>query len=146
MIRFVTHQDIEQWLQLAKEVEPLFGEMVGVSAFTEGIKGCIADSSALCITHIDDDIMGIISYNSNKNEIEWLAVKNKYRGNGYGYQLVEAAIQHLDQSKPIYVQTFSSHVGSGRSARKLYLSFGFKDYKVSGKNPAGIDTVIMKLG
>jgi GNAT superfamily N-acetyltransferase len=145
MIRFVTHQDIEQWLELAKEVEPLFGEMVGIADFCEGIKECIANSSALCLTHADDDVIGIIAVNKEKNEIEWLAVKNKYRGNGYGYRLVDAAIQHLDTSKPIYVQTFSSHVESGKSARKLYLHFGFKDYKDGGKNPAGIDTTIMKL-
>lgn len=32
----------------------------------------------------------------------------------------------------------------GDAARKIYMKFGFKDYKNGEKNPAGIDTVIMK--
>jgi hypothetical protein len=35
-------------------------------------------------------------------------------------------------------------VKAGEAARKIYLKFGFRDYKDGGKNPAGIDTVIMK--
>jgi len=33
----------------------------------------------------------------------------------------------------------------GRAARKLYLDFGFLDYKDGGLNPAGIPTVIMQF-
>jgi len=144
MIRFVNKQDIPQWLEFAKEVEDLFGKMAGLAEFETAINECIANSSALCVTH-DNDAAGIVAINKEKNEIEWLAVKKEYRGNGYGYQLVEAAINHLDTERPIYVQTFSSHVESGKPARKLYLDFGFKDYKHGGENPAGLDTTIMKL-
>lgn len=145
MIRFATYEDFDSWLELAKEVEALFGEMADVVEFKEAIKECIALSSALCITCADNDIAGIVAINKDKNEVEWLAVKNKYRGKGYGFKLLEAAIEQLDKAKPIYVQTFSSHVELGQPARKLYLNFGFKDYKDGGKNPAGIDTTVMKL-
>ncbi len=146
MLRYVTVEDFDQWLEMAKEVEPLFGDMVGVADFEAGIKACIADSSALCVTQADDDVAGIIAFSKETNEILWLAVKNKYRKKGYGYDLVEAAIQHLDTDKPIYVQTFAAHVDAGLAARKLYLHFGFKDDKDGGKNPAGVDTTIMRLG
>lgn len=146
MIRNVTPQDIDAWLELAKEVEPLFGEMAGTEAFAEAISGCIADSSALCLVNADNDVVGIVALDKSSNEIAWLAVKHKYRGQGYGYQLVEAALGQLDQTQPIVVQTFAPHVESGKPARKLYLHFGFKDDKDGGKNPAGIDTVIMRLG
>ena len=89
---------------------------------------------------------GIIAFSKEANEILWLAVKSKYRKKGYGHELVEAAIKHLDTNKPIYVQTFASHVEAGKSARKLYLHLGFEDDRDGGKNPAGIDTTIMKLG
>lgn len=75
MIRTVTDQDFTQWLALAKEVEPLFGDMVGVAEFEAGIKACIADSSALCITYTDGDVAGIIAFSKESNEILWLAVK-----------------------------------------------------------------------
>jgi hypothetical protein len=35
-------------------------------------------------------------------------------------------------------------VKAEEAARKIYMKFGFKDNKDGGKNPAGIDTVIMK--
>jgi GNAT superfamily N-acetyltransferase len=143
MLRFVTQRDIDQWMQLAKEVEPLFGKLVGNEDFKEGIKSCVYHLCALCIEHSDQDIAGIIAIDKEKNEICWLAVKNEYRGYGYGRQLLAAAIDCLDTKRPIYVQTFSAQTSAGIAARNLYLQFGFKDDRCGGKNPAGIDTVIM---
>lgn len=145
MIRLVTNQDLDAWMELAREVEPLFGEMVGNEGFANAIKDCIANESAFCIVNTDSEIEGIIAINKALNEIAWLAVREKCRGNGYGYQLLETAIDNLDNRKPIYVQTFSPHVKAGEAARKIYMKFGFRDFKDGGKNPAGIDTVIMKL-
>ncbi|MCG8484898.1 MAG: GNAT family N-acetyltransferase [Clostridia bacterium] len=145
MIRLVADGDFKTWLELAKEVEPLFGEMVENEDFKRGIKGCIADSSAFCVENTMKDIEGIVAVNKAENEISWLAVRERSRGKGYGNQLLKAALDHLDQQKPIFVQTFSPAVKAGKAARKMYLQFGFKDYKDGGKNPADIDTVIMKL-
>ncbi len=144
MIRLVTNQDLNAWMELAGEVEPLFGEMVGKEDFINGIKDFISSSSAFCVVNTDNEVEGIIAINKALNEIAWLAVGEKCRGKGYGYQLLERAIDSLDNSKPIYVQTFSPGVKVGEAARKIYMKFGFKDDKDGGKNPAGIDTVIMK--
>lgn len=144
MIRLVTKQDLDAWMELAREVEPLFGEMVGNEDFINGIKDCTSEASAFCVVNTDNEIEGIIAINKAINEIAWLAVGEKCRGKGYGYQLLERAIDSLDNSKPIYVQTFSPGVKTGEAARKIYLKFGFRDDKDGGKNPAGIDTVIMK--
>lgn len=37
MIRYVTKKDIDVWLQIATEVEPLFGKMVGCKDFEDGM-------------------------------------------------------------------------------------------------------------
>ena len=145
MIRLVTDQDFNTWLELAREVESLFGEMVGCEDFKKGIKECISNLSAFCVVNTNKDIEGIIATNKAENEIAWLAVRKKCRGKGYGYQLLKATIDCLDNKNPIFVQTFASNVKAGEAARKLYMKFGFKDYKDGGKNPAGIDTIIMKL-
>jgi GNAT superfamily N-acetyltransferase len=145
MIRLVTNQDLNAWMELAREVEPLFGEMVDNENFINGIKDCISNSSAFCVVNTNNDIEGVIAINKAFNEVSWLAVREKCRGKGYGYQLLETAIDSLDNRKPIYVQTFSPDVKAGEAARKIYMKFGFKDYKDGGKNPAGIDTVIMKF-
>lgn len=145
MIRFVVNEDFNSWLELAKEVEPLFGEMVENEDFKKAIKECISNLSAFCAVNTDNDIEGIIAIDKSVNEISWLAVRKRSRGKGYSYQLLKAAIHCLDNSKPIFVQTFSSDSKAGVAARRLYMQFGFKDYKHCGKNPAGIDTIIMRL-
>lgn len=145
MIRFVTNQDLNAWIELAREVEPLFGEMVENENFINEVKDCISNSSALCTVNTNNYIEGIIAINKALNEISWLAIREKCRGQGYGYQLLKAALKNLDNRKPIYVQTFSPDEKAGEAARKMYMKLAFKDYKDGGKNPAGIDTVIMKL-
>lgn len=145
MVRIVEKEDYNAWLDLAKEVEPLFGEMAENEDFQNCIKECISNSLAFCAVNEDNDIEGIIAVNKIENEISWLAVGEKSRGKGYGYQLVERGLKCLDNKKPVFVQTFSPNIKVGEMARKVYLKFGFKDFRNAGKNPAGIDTVIMKL-
>lgn len=145
MIRLVTDKDLNEWLDLAREVEPLFGEMAESEDFKNGIIDCISNSSAFCIVNNNIDIEGISAINKACNEVAWLAVRERCRGKGYGYQLLKAALGSLDNKNPIWVQTFSPGVKAGEAARKLYMRFGFKDFKDGGKNPAGIDTIIMKL-
>jgi hypothetical protein len=58
---------------------------------------------------------------------------------------VKAALDCLDSTRPVVVQTFAADAAGGEAARKLYMRFGFKDYKSAGANPAGIDTIIMRL-
>lgn len=145
MIRVMTKEDYQAWLDLAKEVEPLFGSMVEEEDFQNGIRECIDNSSAFCIINSNNDLEGIVAINRMGNEIAWLAVKEKSRGKGYGYQLVEEGIKHLDNQKPIFVQTFSPNIEMGQMARRVYQKLGFKDFKDGGKNPAGIETIVMKL-
>lgn len=144
-IRLVTYEDLDDWLKLAKEVEPLFGNMVGCDEFTQGIKESISKSSAFCVIDTNNKIGGIIAVDKSQNEIAWLAIHNKHRSKGYGRRLLKAAMDSLDTTKPVYVQTFSVGITEGEAARRLYEQFGFIDYKEAGKNPAGIDTVIMRL-
>ena len=144
-IRLVTNKDIDDWLILAKEVEPLFGKMVGCKEFLFGIKESIYNRSAFCVIHTTNEIGGIVAVDKNKNEILWLAVHREYQSKGYGRQLLKAAMDSLDDTRPVYVQTFSAGVTEGKAARHLYEQFGFVDYEESGKNPAGIDTVIMRF-
>ena len=145
MIRFITDNDINTWLELSKEVEPLFGEMAASEDFKNGITHCISASSALCVENKKCEIEGIVAFDKAANEICWLAVRNRARSKGYGRQLLDAALGHLDRSRPVIVQTFAPNVKEGEAARQLYLRHGFADLKDAGKNPAGVDTVIMVL-
>ena len=142
-IRLINLQDYNIWIELAGEVESLFGPMTNSKEFQEGIKYCIQNNNAFGIENCDKDLAGIIALDRENNEITWLAVGEKYRGNKYGDKLVKKAIEELEKNGDIYVQTFSKEIEQGKSARKIYEKNGFIDLKEAGKNPANIETVIM---
>ncbi len=102
MIRFVTLNDIPAWLELAKEVEPLFGKMAGNADFEHGIRHAILEKSVYGVENDHHSLKGIIALNRHENAIAWLAV------------------------------------------RKLYVKYGFQGIRRAEKNPAGIETIIMK--
>lgn len=143
MIRSLKQQDYDTWIKLAGEVEHLFGPMVDSNEFRAGIKSCIENQNAFGIDNEKGILVGIIALDKENNEIVWLVVGEKYRGNRYGEKLLKKAIEELECNGDIYVQTFSGKEKDGKSARIIYERNGFADYKDAGKNPAGIETVIM---
>ena len=144
-----TLDDFDGWLRLAGEVEPLFGPMVQVNDFREGLRQAISEGNALCVrTERGPDgqaLMGGIVISRQANEIVWLAVAKANRGLGLGTALLQAAIECLDKSRPISVTTFDQTVEDGIAARNLYHALGFRDFAAAGNNPAGIPTVTMLL-
>lgn len=142
-IRLIKLQDYNIWIELAGEVESLFGPMIDSKEFQEGIKYCIQNNNAFGIENYNKDLVGIIALDRENNEITWLAVGKEYRGNKYGDKLVKKAIEELEKNGDIYVQTFSKEIEQGKSARIIYKNNGFIDYKKAGKNPANIETTIM---
>ncbi len=149
-VRVSTLDDYNDWLELAREVEPLFGPMVDDAAFREGLKRAIEEKIAWCVEEPDERghtaFRGGIVVSKEANEILWLAVSRKTRGCGMGAALLSEAIGRLDRSRPIAVTTFDDTIPEGLPARRLYRRFGFADSAAAGLNPAGIPTVTMILG
>ena len=117
--------------------------MADLEDFRNGIKACIENGNAFGVESGNETLAGVIAIDRTLNEILWLAVAQKYRGNKCGELLVKKAIEELSAGGDIFVQTFSNEVAEGLSARRLYLKNGFVDLNPAGKNPAGIETVIM---
>jgi GNAT superfamily N-acetyltransferase len=143
MIRLLQMQDYNTWINLAKEVEYLFGPMVDSKDFQEGIKNCLENNNAFGIENEAGKLAGIIALDRENNEILWLAVAKQFSGNNYGELLVKKSVAELERNGDIFVQTFSGKVNEGRSARSIYERSGFVDLKDAGKNLADIETVIM---
>ena len=145
VVTYANLNDLEQWLALAREVEPLFGPMVEDDSFKSALMDAISNKTALCISSAEGPALaGGIVISKDSNEIMWLAVSEAERGKGYGRQLVASALNALDTTIDIVVQTFDHTVKEGKAARKLYADFGFLDDQDGGLNPAGIPTVLMK--
>lgn len=141
--------DFDAWIALTKEVEPLFGPMADEMDFHKELRQAILNSTAFCVRSAPNEkdaaLKGGIIISKESNEIAWFAVSNKYRRKGYGRHLLKFAINNLNKRKSIFVQTFDETVPEGKAARKLYIDFGFSDYKNGGPNPAGVPTAIMQL-
>ena len=140
--------DLEGWLALAREVEPLFGPMVHDPAFREALRQAIANRHAFCIRSGPESphpsLKGGVIISPDTNEIAWLAVASHERGQGFGWHLLEVAIGQLDPRKSIRVQTFAESVPEGRAARRLYSRLGFVHHQDGGLNPAGVPTAILQ--
>ncbi len=149
IIEKATEQDIEAWLELAKEVEPLFGPMAAEPSFWETLKKTITKGRGFCIREYESQpgapLCGAIIISCNNNEIGWLAVAKRHRRKGVGKALLSYAIEKLDKRKPISVNTFAETVIDGIPARMLYSRFGFKEVQKLDPNPAGIPIVKMLL-
>ena len=143
-IEAVKNSDMDNWLELVQEVEPLFGPMIGEGGFQEALIAVIGEDRALGIRNDSGKLCGIIVVSYGKNEIEWLAVTSSDRQNGYGEKLLNHAINKLNPKQPITVQTFDKTVPDGLGARKLYMKCGFQEIEQAGLNPAGFPTVILK--
>lgn len=141
-IELVTAGDIDAWLALAREVEPLFGPMAGEEGFIRAVAETIAAKKAYC-TRDREGLAGVIAISGEGNEIEWLAVAARARGKGYGRMLLAFAVGQCDSSRPVTVQTFDDSCAEGAAARKLYTDAGFVEVERAGPNPAGVPTVIM---
>ena len=148
-VEYAELTDFDAWIRLAREVEPLFGPMADEAPFQEAIKQAMAQKTAFCMRSGPNDKKGILKggvvISKELNEILWFAVSEPCRGKGYGRTLLDFAVNKLNHGKRILVQTFDASSPDGRAARKLYLDFGFLDYKDGGLNPAGIPTVIMQF-
>lgn len=143
-VRCALLEDKNDWLYLVKEVEPLFGKMIGVPEFEEEINIAVQKGLVFCAENLSSNrIAGVIVIDKEENSIEWLAVSDHLKRQGIGRILVEYAINELDSKRDMKVQTFSKGVEAGTPARNLYQAFGFEDHKNMGKNPAGIETVLM---
>lgn len=148
-VRFAVAKDFESWITLSREVEPLFGPMADEPDFREALQRAIALGLACCIDDpggLTGSIAGGAVISIMNNEIAWLAVSKKHRRKGYGNALLAFAIALLNPDKPILVQTFDELFPEGRAARGLYRNFGFSGQMRGEVNPAGIPTVIMRLG
>ena len=150
MVQNAKQSDFESFLDLAEEVENIFGSMVNEKSFREGLKGAISNEVAFCIysdfecnKRNTTNLKGGIVISKTTNEIVWLVVSKQYRGHGVGSLLVEHAINNLNPDKDIFVQTFDKISLQGEVARNLYLKLGFIEHANGGLNPAGVPTVIM---
>lgn len=136
-------RDAPAWLELAREVEHLFGPMADEPVFRAALQAAILGGRGLCAWD-GGRLCGAVAVCQDDNSIAWLAVAEDCRGQGVGKALALAAMERLlNPLRPVVVQTFAPGAKEGESARRLYASLGFRDGDPLEPTPAGFPTVRM---
>ncbi len=127
--------DLVSWLELAAEVEPLFGPMPDFGTHAER---AIRRGTALVVRDRSEVVLGaaLLSARSGERHIQWLAVRSGARRRGVARALLTEIIRRWPPPGRIDVVTFGPDVPAGAPARALYLSFGFSPAEML---PAGAD-------
>ena len=124
-------EDYAAWLRLAREVEDLFGPMVGEEAFQQTLMKNLRRGTALCVREQDGaagaDLLSGLFYSPKPPiyTISWLAVTQKYRQQGIGLKLVEAFLERVRPPAELVVTTFSAEMTGSEAARQFYIKLGF---------------------
>ena len=127
-------RDVRGWLDLAAEVETLFGDLLGQPDFYAALLRGIARRTAFCVRADDGPagapLLGGLLFSPSRPDrpaarIGWLAVAARARRGGIGRRLVEHAISLVEPPAELTVDTFGEDVAAGQAARRLYERLGF---------------------
>jgi GNAT superfamily N-acetyltransferase len=136
-------RDIPAWLDLAVEVEPLFGPLVGDDRFQRALQRNIARGSATCVRVGDGPpgsaLMGGLLFSSHPPhyQLGWLAVAQAWRRQGVGRLLVEHAFSLVHPPAEVSVVTFGQGVPGSAAARAFYAELGFLPCEPAEPAPDG---------
>ena len=118
-----TEDDVASWLEIAREVEPLFGPMPD---FESTLRRNISRGTALCVRDPSGQVLGGMMLRAAPyRQIAWLAVRSSARRRGVGRALVAEALHRYPPPCEVLVDTFGEDIIEGYPARRLYESFGF---------------------
>ena len=135
MVEAATEADIASWLELVREVEPLFGPM---PKFDVTLKTKIREGDALCVREGARVTGGVLLGGETPDHwIRWLAVRRDARRHGVGAALIEAVFAHRPAPCTISLATFGADIPDGRPARRLYERFGFQPREMLPRGPEG---------
>jgi GNAT superfamily N-acetyltransferase len=119
--RPATLQDLSSWLELAPEVECLFGSMPELETHLR--RGVERDTALVVVSEEMVAGAALLSRNGIPHHINWLAVRRSQRRQGVGAALMTAFLDRWPTGN-IEVLTFTAETPGGVPARRLYERFG----------------------
>ena len=136
--------DIPAWLDLAAEVEFLFGPMVADPAFHQALERNIERRTAFCIREQSDlpgtPLVGALLFSATRAphyKIGWLAVAARWRRRGAAQALVTHCFDRTQPPAELSVTTFGADNLAGKPARDFYERVGFHPAEAAPNGPEG---------
>ena len=127
-IRAATISDLPAWRTIAGDVAEIFGNpiMADDPEFIDYAKRKIQQEEALvAVDENNTECLGFIGFSRHYNRITWFGVLQKYRNKGIGSKLLKEALNKMDCSKEITVDTYRENYLQGQPARHVYFKYGF---------------------
>jgi GNAT superfamily N-acetyltransferase len=134
LVRDAIPEDVASWLELADEVEDLFGPMPDIE---EHLRRGIARGTAVVV--VDGPAVAgaaLLSREDEPHAIHWLSVRFTQRRTGVAHLLMEEILRRWPIGD-VEVTTFGLDVGGGAAARRLYARFGFEAVGPADPGPNG---------
>ena len=137
-------EDNPAWLDLAAEVEFLFGPMVADTSFHAALERAIQRRMAFCVREQAGipgaPLMGALLFSATHAphyRISWLAVAQRWRRQGVGQALVTHCFGLIQPPAELSVITFGADRTAGRPARDFYERMGFHAAEAAPDGPEG---------
>ncbi len=131
LIRAVTTDDRQVWLDLAHESDEVIGKLIpSIVTFYEGFdayaEAKIKQNEAfMAMDRISRRCLGIVAISKNHNRITFLGVAKKADFMKIGSKLMEIALNQLDTTREISVNVLKTDLKPIIQERLLYESLGF---------------------
>lgn len=122
-------EDIARWMALVRSVSVSFPGLETEAALKEHretVLHFMAEQRALCVRH-GEAVVGVLLFSVKRNRICFLAVSPECRRQGIASLLLQDALNRLDRSRDITVETFRDGDEKGIAPRALYRRFGFEE-------------------
>ena len=142
-VQIATRSDIPGWLELASQVEFLFGPMVDQPDFHSALCKNIDRKSAYCVREQDGSagalLMGglFLSSRPPAYDIRWLSVDEQWRRKGIGTVLLAHVFNLIKPPAELFVATFGEDNLEGQPARHFYKKMGFEPFTEAPPGPEG---------
>ena len=149
LIRAVTMDDRQAWLDLAHESDELVSQLIpDISTFYNGfddyMKVKIEQNEAfMAVDRMSERCLGVVSFSKSHNRITFLGISANADFCIIGSKLVEIALNQLDNTREISVNVLKSDSEMINQERALYERFNFTACNDSVFE-AGIPACLMK--
>jgi len=133
LIRAVTIDDVQAWLNLAHESDELVSKLTSdISTFYESFNDymmskIIQNEALMATDRISGRCMGIVAFSQKNNRVTFLQVTKNSDFPKIGGKLMEVTLNQLDNAREITANVIKSDAEPIKQERRLYENLGFDE-------------------